>query len=390
MAPAALPSAPVGSSAPVPSVSWGATPGADTTTPPAEEKPQSPFYFTRFTWGNQASTQLFGVGGENYLSSDAQYIMNFALNVRYYFLNRPLDKAYVNVNASFEVELTDTPSTSTTTAHQPLLNDTVVGIGYGHTVYQSVDKQWKTTPGISGSFVLPTSLASLDQGKYLSTAINANLIQAVPLAGNKSDWFSDLLVFGIVGYTHTFSQCTTACNGGAPTNVIRQVGQVGTPSGQDVSSIDVHSDQLAAGRLALDKVKFNGTYFLTLYKDLSLANTWEISLPLKPDLPVTTVTNPPTGPATLTSSPAPVNPVTTFDVSLAYLLFNTARIDIGYQSVSPELTTGNAGQRVSVFWTPEAVFYGNVSIYIDSLIDKAINPPTKQQALSGGRFHLQN
>ena len=72
-----------------------------------------------------------------------------------------------------------------------------------------------------------------------------------------------------------------------------------------------------------------------------------------------------------------------------YLLFNTTRIDLGYQATSPELLD-NAGQRVSIFWTPASVFYGNVSVYIDSLIDKAMNPPTKQQALSGGRFHLQN
>ncbi len=84
----------------------------------------------------------------------------------------------------------------------------------------------------------------------------------------------------------------------------------------------------------------------------------------------------------------PVNPTTTFDVSLSYLLFNTTRIDLGYQSISPELVD-NAGQRVSVFWTPAAVFYGNVALYIDTLIDKAMSPPDKKQALRAGRFRAR-
>jgi hypothetical protein len=386
VAPAALPSAPVGATTPVPTVSWGAPPGADTTTAPAEEKPQSPFYFTRFAWGNQMSTQLFGIGGENHQSPDAPYTMSFTLNARYYYLNRPLDKAYVNFNIGFETEVTDTASTSTTTSREPLLNDIALSTGYGHTVYQSTDKEWKTTPGLSVGFVLPTSKLSYDQGKYLTTSINANLIQILPLAGKKSDWFAGLLAYGTVGYAHTFSRCTTPCASGAQENIPRQV--VGT-SGGDLASVDVRSDQLSGGRLAIDKVKLNLTYFLDIYKDLSFANTWEISFPFKGDLGGGAVNNISTGPMTVGSSTAPLNPVTTFDVSLAYLLFDTVRIDIGYQSISPELLD-NAGQRVSVFWTPASVFYGNVNLYIDTLLDKAMNPPTKKQAQALGRFHAAN
>jgi hypothetical protein len=383
VAPAALPSAPVGSTTPVPTVSWGATPGADTTTAPVEDKPQSPFYFTRLTWGNQMGTQLFGVGGENPQSTDAPYTMSLTLNARYYFVNRPLDKAYVNFNFGFETEITDTLSSSTTTSHEPLLNDTVVSVGYGHTVYQSADKDWKTTPGLSVGFVIPTSKLSYDQGKYLTTSINANLVQALPLAGHKSDWFPDLLAFGTVGYAHTFSQCTTPCSNGGQENIPRQV--LGS-AGSDIASVDVRSDQLSGSRIAIDKVKFNLTYYLTIYKDFSLGNTWEISLPFKGDLGTGTVNNVSTGPVMVGPSSAPLNPVTNFDLSLSYVLFNTARIDVGYQSISPELID-NAGQRVSIFWTPAAVFYGNVSLYLDTLIDKATSGPSKQQAQALGRFH---
>lgn len=392
VAPAALPSAPVGSSAPVPTVSWGATPGADSVsnTPPAEEKPQSPFYFTRFTWGNTLSASMFGVGGHDLIGHDGdQYLMSFTLNFRYYWLNKPLDKAYVNVNFEVDTEVTDTTSTTTTTKHEPTPADLVISAGYSHTVFASANKEWKTALGFSVPFVFPTSKLSRDAGKYLTTGINGVVVEQASLAGSKSDWFPDVLGFGTIGYAHTFSKCTTACNGGAPASYDRSVAQLGTPAGQDIANSEARSDQLSASRLALDKMKFNVTYYLSIYKDLSLGNTWELLVPFKSQLSNATVTNTPTGPVSVGGSSAPIVPTTTFDLSLSYLLFNTTRIDVGYQNITPELLD-NAGRRVSVFWSPAAAFYGNVALYIDTLIDKAMTPPEKKSALAVGRFRPQN
>lgn len=379
VAPAALPPAPVGNTTPVPQVSWGATPGADTTTPqaPEEEKKQNPFYFTRVSWGNSASTYMFGVGGHDPIGNDGnQYLMNFTFNFRYYFVNQPLDKAYVNLNFGFETELTDSTNTTTTTAHEPQLNDTVLGLGYGHTVYKSADKQWQTTPLISAGATFATSKQSRDQGKYLSTSINASLIQALPLAGSKSDWFPDLLAFGSVGYSHLFSNGYSATNSNVE-SYFRQA-----PDGSAY-----RSDLLGLSSFAIDKARFNLTYYLTIYKDLSLGNTWEIQAPFKHSFPGTSISTP-TGPVAVGSSnTGNLNPVTTFDVSLSYLLFNTARIDLGYQNVTPELLE-NKGERVSVFWSPAATFYGNVTLYVDSLIEKgtAPDPTQKRKGVAMNRF----
>ena len=187
VAPAALPSTPVGSTAPVPSVSWGGTPGADSTTPAPEEeeKKQSPFYFTRFTWGNTASTTLFGVGQDIQGHDGDTYDMSFNLNLRYYFVNRPLDKAYVNLNGGVNVEVTDTTQTSTTLKHQPLFQDLILNVGYGHTVYKSLDSQWKTTPVVSVGYTFPTSIVSQEVGKYGSLGVNAALVQQLPLSGKR-------------------------------------------------------------------------------------------------------------------------------------------------------------------------------------------------------------
>jgi hypothetical protein len=327
---------------------------------------------------------MFGAGGTPIGNDGNQYIMSFTLNARYFYLNKPRDKAYVNVNLGLETELTDSTATSTTTKHEPALTDLVLSTGYGHTVYQSADKQWKTTPGVSLSLVFPTSKLSMDQGKYLTAGLSANLIQEIPLAGKKSDWFPDLLVRANAGYTYQFSRCIVPCNGGAPASYARQVGQLGTPAGQDLAGIDANSDQLSGRLLTQQSMKLNLFYVLTLYKDLALANIWEIQFPFHYTAPTSSIATP-TGPVTLNQSNQVLNPVTTFDLSLSYLLFDTTRIDIGYQSISPELVD-NKGQRVSVFWTPAAVFYGNAVLYIDNLLDKAMSPAEKKKALGRARF----
>jgi hypothetical protein len=275
--------------------------------------------------------------------------------------------------------------TSTTKRHQPLLQDLLLGVGYGHTVYESANKETKTTPGIGVSFALPTSLASQGQGKYLTLGLSANLIQSIGLAGSKSDWFPDVLAFGSVGYSHLFSNSTVGWNSGAPAQYPRQV--VGAGTAGDVASAEIFDQQLSAGFLAHDKVALNFTYYLSIYKDLSLGNTWGVQMPFKYQGSATTVTNLGTGPVMLGPSVTALNPVTTFDVSLSYVLFESARVDLGYENVTPELND-NTGQRNSVFYSiGGSVFYGNVALYIDHFIDKAMNPPEKKAALSLGRFH---
>jgi hypothetical protein len=384
VAPAALPPAPIGSSnAPVPTVSWGAAPSADTTAAAAPEKKFNRFTFTRFTWGNSVSLQSVGLG-ESFQSPAPSYTQSFSLNLRYYYLALPRDKAYVNVSGEVDVELTDSPNTSTTYVRQPLLNDILIGTSYGHTVYESANKETKITPGVGLSFALPTSLASQSTGKYLTLGVTANLVGSIGLAGSKSDWFPDGLAFVSAGYSHLFSRCYLSCNGGAPAQFPRQL--AGNTAG-DVASVQSFSDQLSAASLAIDKVTFNFTYYLSLYKDLTFGNTWAIQAPFKHAFSSTTVGTL-TGAAPIAASyPGEINPVTTFDVSFSYVLFNTARIDLGYQNITPELLDNN-GQRNNVFYSiGGSAFYGNASLYIDNLIDKAMNPPDKKTALSLGRFH---
>lgn len=341
-----------------------------------EEKPRTPFYFTRFSTNTSASTQIFGVGQDYQGSEGEQAETDFTLNLRYYFLNHPRDRAYVNLNLGLGVQITDSVASTTTLKHEPLLSDLVVGAGYGHMVYRSADKQTTTTPGISASLVLPTSIESQGEGKYLTASLAGTVLQELRLAGRQSAWFPDVLAVGSVGWSHLFSRCYDPCN-----NAIAALNPRQAPDGSTVNS-----DLLSMHSFAEDTVKLNFTYFLTLYKDLSLENTWGIQIPFDhqyPPVGIATLT----GPAPVGASFVPVTPITTFDVGLSYLLFNTARIDLGYVHVTPELLD-NMGRRVSVFYSPAANFYGNVAIYLDNIIDRALHnaPSDEKRRIGENRF----
>jgi hypothetical protein len=368
VAPAALPAAPVAAQ-PVPTVSFGATPGADTTTPAATpDKKQNPFTWTRLNWGNSGTTRIFGVGAKTIGSDDQQFTTDLSLNLRYYVLNETFDKAYVNVNAGFGVELTN--SDSTAKLRQVQWKDTALSAGYTHTIYRNADKSMSFAPLIGASFVLPTAKESYGTGKYLTTGVTAAMISLLPLAGPKSDWFSDVFALTSFGYSHLFAKSYTAANSN-----ISQVART-APDGSEN-----RSDQLSGASMAADKVKLNLTYYLTIYKDLSLANTWEISVPFKRSFDATCV-NIPTGPACVgESNKGTINPVTTFDIGLSYTFFNYARLDVGYTSTSPELGD-NGGKRRTIFYGPDAVFYGNVSVYLDTILDKTLGltEPEKKTA----------
>jgi hypothetical protein len=378
VAPAALPAAPVGN-VPVPTVSWGAQPGTDTTTPTTAtpDKKQNPFFFTRLTWGNSATTQMFGIG-QGYQGTEGQhYDMDFTLNLRYYAVNQPLDKLYFNASLGVTTELTN--SDSTTRKRQPYFKDLPIGAGYSHTVYRNADKTVVTSPTIGVNYSIPTSVQSRAVGKMGALGVNVGLLQLLPIAGPKSDWFSDIYIIGIGGWSHTFSKATTAVNDNYNPSHPRQGLDPLVPS---------DPDQISGGYLTHDTVKLNLTYYLTIYKDLSLGNTWEIAAPFKYGGSGGNCVQIDTGCVPISASNMGTrNYTTTFDIGLSYVLFNTARIDLGYTNTTLALDD-NQGHRRSVFYGPDAVFYGNVSLYIDTILDKTLNLTGEQKkaAMGGGRF----
>jgi hypothetical protein len=369
VAPAAMPAAPPPvAAAPV---NWGGSPPTpDAVQSQDPPKKPNPWGFTRFTWNNSGSTKIFGVGGTYIGTEDEVYTMDFGLNVRYSFLNEANNKAYVNLSGGVEVELTN--SDTTLRKHEPLLRDTSIGVGYSHTLFQSADKETKTSWLIGGGLSLPTSKASQRIGKYLGTSLTTGIIHGQKLAGAKSDWFPDVLIFATLNWGHSFTRATTATNEDLFITGIPR--QVACDSG-GACLTDVGSDQIGSGFLTHDRLKLNATYYLSIYKDVvSFGNSWEIEEKFKysdtPDTcqPVATGGCAPVGHQSL--NPTSRNVATTFDASISYAIpQNLGRVDLGYVNTTGQLNESSSYR--SVFFSPDAQFYVNLVAYFDGIYDKA-------------------
>ncbi len=375
VAPAALPAAPIQVVAP-PVANFNATPGADTATPEEAPKKPNPFRFTRFTWGNSASTKIFGVGRDYIGTDDEEYSMDFTLGLRYYVVDQPKDTVYVGASLGWQVELTN--SDSSTKQREVFFKDLTLSSGYGRVLYKSANKENSTSLGVSVNGVIPTSLASRMQGKYFTLGTGLALIQSVGLAGSKSDWFPDVLMFAAGSYSHLFSRATTPTNEGAVSQRPRQ--NAGPACTGADCNIGAFSDQLSASRFGIDNVKASFTYYLTIYKDLSLGNTWEYAHPIKPEFSNDPCVNLSTGCANIQGGVDPTNgkPTTSFDIGFSYLLFDVVRTDLGYNNTAPAL--GADGKRQSMFYSVNAQFYGNLAVYLDNIIDKVRTSAAKKSA----------
>ena len=389
VAPAALPAAPA-PVAPAP-VNWGNTPapaGPDTVKPEAPKKP-NPFGFTRFSWTNSGSTKIFGVGADYIGTEDEVYSMDFGLNVRYTFFTAAKTKLFANVSGGVEVELTN--SDSTPLKHEPRLRDTSAGLGLTQKLFANAAKTVSTSVQVVASALLPTSLTSRKQGRYLGTNLSASLFQSLPLAGSKSDWFPDVFLLGSVGWGHTFSEAyTPTSNELTVTQRPRRV----NCSGEAGCSSDT-SDQLSANSISHDAVRVAGAAYFSVYKDLiSMGVYTEISERYKYTFADTCVNVPTTvgcEPAGRLSEATQRGAVTTFDVSLSYNVpDNLGRVDFGYTNTSNQL--GENGLRRSLFYSPDAQFYVTLSAYLDGIYDKASSgggTGSKQRVGSLPRLNFQ-
>lgn len=365
--PAQNPAAPPPSGGPV--TAWGAQqPTADKAEEVTRDKP-NPFTFSRFTWNNSTSTKLVGVGGPFQGSEDAVYAMDFGFNLRYAFLNQDIQKAYVNAELGWQVELTN--SDTTYLEHEPLLRDLNVSAAYTRAVYQSVDKETKTSPIAGVGMVFPTSLTSRSQGRLFSTGLSAGVIHQQKLAGSKATWFPDILVFGTASWSHLFSKYTTPYKDDL--NYVRQT----------LSGASTLSGDLSPIPFAHDTLRLGLTYFLGIYKDsLSFGNTWRVAVPFKYDFASTCVQTS-TGCAPIDKTQNPAVSITTFDASLSYSIpQNLGRFDIGYVNEIRQLGENGLLQNpiYSSQFQSEAQFYVNLVAYFDGIYDKSAKALRNRQS----------
>ena len=266
------------------------------------------------------------------------------------------------------IELTN--SDTTQYYREWLWKDTQLSLGWAHVAYESKDSEWKTTPAISISALLPTSKASNAEGKYFQGGLGLSDRSIVKIRGTKSDWFPNALVVAGASYQHLFARSYDPTLA-SPFRVR-----------QDAYGMNTDTDQLSMSSFNQDQLKFSFIYYLTIWKDLSFGNAWGITVPFKHqftpgacDVDILTGCVSTPNQATATTG----IPITNFDVSLSYDFFGLGRLDVGYNNETPEL--GYGGQRTNIFYNVEtAQFYVDVVAYLDGIYDKTAEKLRKNKA----------
>jgi hypothetical protein len=357
-------------------VQWGNTPvpGADVKKEETAPKP-NPFRLSWFTWNQAATTTILGVG-KDYQGADGEvYSWDFTLAPRYFVYDKPEDQVNIFGEIGWTTELTN--SDSSTKKRDTFFKDMQLGIAYSHIIqneaHGDVEKgENRFIPGVSFRTLLPTSLASRNEGKYLVTALGASSRGFIRLLGNKSDFLANIVVSGGLTWSHLFSKSYNPVN--ADLDRPRQ-----NATGQTISS-----DILSGKSFDQDRLTLSLGYFFPIYKSISFGQSIRLAKGFKhhnvgsPDGCDTKVL---TGCVAVPNSPdaTETSTTTTFDTSFSWFPDNNwGHVSLGYQNETAQL--GEDGQRRSIFYSPDAQFYLDLAVHLDGVYDEAKKAMTKKSA----------
>ncbi len=364
---------------PQPPLQWGPPTGADAagaSTGAGAKGPTKPLPWraTTFTWNQAGTTTIFGLG-QDYQGGEGQFYgwdFTFAPNV--YLYDQPKDKIRAFAEIGWATELTD--SDTTTEKNETHFKDLQVGAGYTRTLWESSGKdegEYKTSGGLTGRLVFPTSPTSFNTGRYLTTALGLSLKQQVKLLGTKADGLNNITVGATGTWGHLFARSYTATN----EDLHR--------TRQNASGRTIDSDVLTTSSLAMNRLTAGLSFELPLYKDLSLATQFRIVGNLKHDFEPgagsgcdVAVANDPCVEAARTEDRTLYQPLTTFDLALSYPVFEVVDLTLGYNNETRWI--GEDGQRRTIFYSPDAQFYLDITANLDVIYSKITKRDEKAAA----------
>jgi hypothetical protein len=346
----------VAPSAPVPSFD-AATPVAPVVNGAAgpttgDKKDKLPFRHSWLVWSNAVNAQTLGVG-HSYQSANPTYEMSGSFRPRYYLYDGDQDGIYAE--ARFDVIHEFTNSDVTTERGETTFSDATLLTAYTKELVHRGD--YATYVGIRAPVLtLPTSKFSLDNGTILGLGTEFLLSQEVPLAGSGSAAFQSMFVRARAGYNHTFTRAVV------PTNPnLRRVRL--DPEGQTVPG-----DQLTGAAFPEHEMVLGATLYVNITDSLGFLMdvedrpTWKYGFG---DVCVTTLTG--CVNALPSSSPNTFVVVTSFQAELDFNILPKEGIWIDAGYVNVETQPGPDGQRRSIFSSPGAQFYFDVTAYLDQL-----------------------
>ncbi|NUP05498.1 MAG: hypothetical protein HOW73_05505 [Polyangiaceae bacterium] len=350
--------APVVGQAPAPGAPAAVTP--DKASAPAEEAPKPLMWRgTSFTWTQNASTSLLGIGTDQVGFEEDVYAWDFILSPQIYLLDLEKDKILAFAEGGVSVEWTD--SGSTTTKHEPAFRDTQVGVGYNRNIFKSEDNEWSTDARVRLRYNIPTSKISLEQGRYGVLSPGVSLSQQFKLLGQAAKGLNSLTLTAGFTWSHLFAKSYT------PTNPNLQ------RTRQSVSGTTREDDQLSFRSMDIDRLIPSATIGLPIYGGLELTAVYRLIGRFKHDFESGACEIVVMGECqTADRDPNRVNYVTdsSFDISLSQPIYDMFTLNLGYNNES--LTLDEASKLRNPFWSPGgSVFYLDLVANIDVIYDKA-------------------
>jgi len=319
---------------------------------------------TTFTWTHSVTSTTLGIGRDNISDDEDSYAWDFVLAPQIYILDLPKDKIFATVEAGISVEWTN--SGTTLTEHEPQFRDTQVGVGYQRNIFTSADKEWSTRGSLRLRYSIPTSVISIEQGRYGVLSPSISMTQVLRLLGNDANGLNNLTVVAGFTYSHLFSRAFT------PTNPDLE------RTRQNASGNTILSDQLSFRSFDIDRVIPSLTLILPLYKDLSLSTAFRMIGRFKHVFEGSdcefTFNGDECGRASTpeelgAQSAATYLTDSTFDISLSQPIYDMFQLNLGYNNET--LTLGEDGKSRNVFYSPGAQFYLDIVANIDVLYEKA-------------------
>jgi hypothetical protein len=351
-----------------PTVQWGpagageqpdrATPNGDPETGKGPTKPL-PWRGTTFTWNQAGTTSIFGVGGDQIGYENEFYGWDFTFAPNIYIVDAKKDKLRAFAEIGWATELTN--SDVTTDRNETLFKDMQLGLGYTRSLLELQKAEYKTDGSITGRLVLPTSEASYNQGRYLTTALGLGVKQTVKILGSNADGLNNVTV-GVTGtWSHLFARSYQ------PTNA-----DLERPR-QNATGRTIDSDILTSKSFDLNRLTAGLTIDLPLYKDLGLTTAFRVVGRFKHDFENEDGCDVVIGDgscveATRLEDRNTYQPLTTFDVALSYPIYEVVGLTLGYNNETPWI--GEDGTRRSIFYSPDAQFYLDITANLDVIYDK--------------------
>lgn len=334
----------------------------------AEEEPKMvPWRGTALKWSQSVTTTALGIGGDYQSDSNEVYSHGFWALLNYFVADEELWSWRVATSPGFDVELTD--SNTTTTQHEPLFRDLNLTSVITWNAWENERRDVFFTVLPNATVFFPTSKISQNTGTHFVTSPRLTLALTTPFIKG-TDFFNAVSFLASGRWDHQFTDATV------PTN---ESVAVAARTRTNLTYSQYFADQLSGVAYAHDSVTaggavwFQGAQVANRPLDLSISAQWSKDyLYGFSDAQLSEAGGGSQIDVGGLENPATTRTRTNFSVTLSYYPMPEWGLSLGYTNSSSDLAPD--GQRRSIFYSPNAAFTTLFILSIDALYEMMTGP----------------